>query len=92
MKRDEVLKSLDHIFDMSDGEISSNAGVIRQAALEAYSLVKRQPTENEDRRYAKRVRGAIADLQQKLPADSTLSRDLVIEILRGCLSGKKARQ
>jgi hypothetical protein len=30
--------------------------------------------------------------KQYAPADSTLSRGLVIEILRGCLSGKKARQ
>lgn len=90
MKRSEVLKSLDRIFDMSDEEIFSNTGMIRQTALAAYSLIKRQPTQNQDQSCAKRVRSAIADLTDKLAPSDTLTRDHAVEILRGCLSGKKA--
>ncbi|TQI66768.1 hypothetical protein [Clostridium sp. KNHs216] len=40
MKRHEVLKYLDDIFEMSDHEIAINPDLIRETSLAAYSLIK----------------------------------------------------
>lgn len=86
MKRHEVLKYLDDIFEMSDHEIAINPALIRETSLAAFSLIK-QPVKKKLRGQPANIQTAISNLR-KIPDDSNLSRDLVIKILQGCLSRK----
>lgn len=94
MKRNEVLRSLDHIIDMDDNDndrIIINYPMIRQTALAAYSLIKQEPDRYANIACLKRIGRVRADLMKNLKSGDTLTRDLVLEILKDC-AGKKARE